>query len=1630
MKLVDTSSPELFIAQLSEAAKAKLTAEEGEQFEQFVAQFFVGVFIEEYEGRKLSDVIGGIVSLWRFIGQLEAGSFKVAVGNPNLDEHGWQSPHTVLAILLKNMPFVVDSVRMVLNENNFKIHGIQHSILYNNRQADGHLAGFVNKEDNGHSGEALMYVEVDRHSDEGELASLKSSLESVLTDISVTVADYPAMLQRCQNLSKELQQQAQAEANNSRQQELSQSAAFLMWLAENSFTFLGYSEYSMVGKGAKQALEMVPDSALGLIKHDRESSRNILIKPLPEMARQQTLGPNLLIFAKSSRRSRVHRPAYPDYIAIKQFNKQGEVIGEWRFLGLFTARVFNQSPLNIPLLAEKVAQVTALSEFDASDHSGKELLQLLAVYPRDVLFQVEAEELYQIVLRTMHCQERQKICLFLRHDAFGRFLTVLVYVPREIYNTSLRLKIQQLLLAQTQGLDIEFNTYVSESPMARTLFNIKIDPANTPKLDARRLEQAVIQIASSWTDDFEESLLENYGEEQGSFYINRYRQAFSSGYIDAFSPARAALDVAHLERVVQGQGLSMSFYRGLNEADSTLHFKLFHGEAPLSLSDVMPILENMGFHVLGEHPYDAKTIQGQQIWIHDFSLTTLSGQALDLNEIKTNFETLFTKVWRGEAENDGFNRLIITAYMDWQEILILRSYARYMRQISVTISQEFIANTLVANVALAKALVALFVQRFDPALAEPQGNHDPDIFEQMEADFIAGLDAVPNLTEDKVLRLYLSLIKASMRSNYFQRDANAIAKPYLAIKFHPQLIPDMPKPIPRYEIFVYSARVEGVHLRGGKVARGGLRWSDRFEDYRTEVLGLVKAQAVKNSVIVPVGAKGGFVAKQLPEGDRDAYMKEGIACYQMFISGLLDITDNLVSGKVVQPDACRIHDDDDYYLVVAADKGTATFSDIANDISIERQHWLGDAFASGGSQGYDHKKMGITARGAWVSVQRHFRELGTNIQETPFTAIGIGDMAGDVFGNGMLLSAQTKLIAAFNHLHIFIDPDPDPQASFDERQRLFELPRSSWEDYCSKLISKGGGIFSRASKSIPLSEQMKKLLNTHQDALAPNELIKLLLKAKTDLLWFGGIGTYIKSLGESHADAGDKANDSLRVNGCEVNAKVIGEGGNLGMTQLGRIEYARQGGRLNTDFIDNAAGVDCSDHEVNIKILLNDLVQAGELTERQRNKLLTSMTDEVGEHVLNNNYRQTQAISIAHQEGARRIEEYRRLINSMEASAKLDRQIEFIPSDEQITERKNAAEGLTRPELAVLISYVKGELKEALNSPSFSANEALASEVENLFPEAIKERFPDAIQHHRLRAEIIATQIANDMVNHMGITFVERLRQSTGATTESIALAYVIARDVFGLEACWQEVEQLDYTLASDQQMRLMSKLMSLVRRACRWLIRNRRSELNVIQNMARFTEGVAQIAATLPRYLGGQEHSDWKKHYKHATELGLSEATAITLAGSDFLYASLGIIEAQQESGHDLEVVTSTYYELGTRLDLNWFSGQITDLKPANHWQALARETFREDLDWQQRSLTVGLLTPSVSDDIEATQIDQLLAQWLREHEDLLSRWRSTLSELRASGEVEFSMYSVALRELLDLAQSTIHAAEKPAGV
>ncbi|WP_303292444.1 NAD-glutamate dehydrogenase [Marinobacter sp. ST-43] len=1617
MNALTIASKDQFFEQLADAFSEKIAKTEAKKIADFARQHYAHIPLEELVSRRFSDTYGAVLAAWQFLQKRSADETPVSVFNPDLESDGWQSTHSVVFILHPNIPFLIDSLRMAINQREIGTHSIQHSILRVERDDNGKLKKLhtTKKASKDASYEAFIVLEIDRHSAPEDLRDLEQTLQKVLHEVRIAVGDFPIVKEKVSEIVKELDATTAGISEEGKEE----ARAFLSWLVDDHFTFLGYDEYDFAKDKQGMVVRRVENSELGILRVNNERPDRVRLNELPQRTRHEmTRSDDIFIFAKSAQRSRVHRPAYPDYIAVKKFNSKGEVVGERRFLGLYTARVYNERPDEIPLLRRKFQSVMKRSGFLTDDYAGKELEQILTLYPRDELFQIETDELLRVAKNILYIQERRRIELFMREDVYGQFVTCLAFFPRDIYNTELRLKVEQVLLDRLEAEDIEFVTHFSESVLARVQFTIRVPQVENRQLPLAEIRDKVIELAQSWRDGLYEALSEAYGEEQGNELYRVWAGGFPASYTDMFSPRRAAIDLEHITASARDDDLAMSFYRALEEDENTLHFKLFYPDEPLPLSDVMPIFDNLGFRVIGEHPFEVIDRTGKTVWIHDFTLQSHTGNVVDIHRIRPIFEELFRRVWHGEAENDAFNRLLLSSYMSWREIALLRTYARYMRQIRFSNSQTFISNTLVNHVNLTRILLEYFEVRFNPERFKSKGKSEA-AQQKLEIEFNAGLDEVENLSEDRVLRLYLELMQATLRTNYYQPDGEGQPKPYISVKFDPSQIPDMPLPLPMFEIFVYSPRVEGVHLRGGKVARGGLRWSDRFEDYRTEILGLVKAQQVKNAVIVPVGAKGGFVAKRLPDpSDREAFQAEGIAAYKTFIRGLLDITDNLVDSGIQPPERVIRHDEDDHYLVVAADKGTATFSDIANGLAAEYGFWMGDAFASGGSNGYDHKKMGITARGAWVSVERHFREMGINPAVDEFTAIGIGDMGGDVFGNGLLCSEKTRLVAAFNHIHIFIDPTPDAERSYKERKRLFELPRSAWTDYDSKLISKGGGVFSRNAKSIPVSPEMKKLLGIKADRVPPNMLISHILKAEVDLLWIGGIGTYVKGSGESHSDVGDKANDGLRINGAELRCRVVGEGGNLGFTQMGRIEYALKGGRLNTDFIDNSGGVDCSDHEVNMKILLNRAVAMGDLTGKQRNIMLEEMTDDVASLVLKNNYRQTQAISIASEDAATRLEEYRRLMNTFESEGKLNRALEFLPDDETLSERKLAKKGLTRPELSVLISYVKGDLKQVLIDSNLPDNPLLAGEMYKVFPRDLTKRFSKELGEHQLRREIIATQIANDMVNHMGITFVERLNQSTGADAASIALAWIIARDVFRIDSWWDKIEALDFHISADLQMELMQDLMRLMRRAVRWLLRNRRAELNIQSHMERFADSVWAITSGLPEYLGDQARANWEKRNDQLMAAGLPKELASVLAGTGYLYSSLGIIEAQEATGMPLKTVANLYYDLGDRLDLTWFANAIAALTPSSHWQALARESFREDLDWQQRALTTGVLKTAESPE----KVTDSVNAWEQRNQHMIDRWNAMLAELKGVREPEYAMFSVALRELLDLAQSTMH--------
>ena len=1581
--------------------------------EVFVEKYFESVTYHEYIEKTLEETYGFTLSSWHFLIKAHDSPINTRVFNPDQIEGGWHSTHTVIQVHSPDMPFLMDTVRMEINRRQMAVHSVQAATMRVVRDEQGVLSKAEFEQQNSDQGrsETLLYLEIDKHSDEAVLQDIQNKLQDVLLELAACVEDFPRFLSALDHVSAELNALPCEKAED----DVAECLAFLSWLAKEHFTFLAYDEFSITEEGDVAYVVRDKTKNLGIFRYRATDANKKKIIELPPEIQEFMLSDTMINFFKSGVKSRIHRPAYSDYVVIKKFNEKGEVIGGFRFMGLYTSTVYLEPPSQFPIIRKKVQQVWDMANLHPTCYSGKELTRILEIFPRDELIQSTTEQLFNTTIGILSMKERMQTRIFIRRDTYGKFLACLCYTPRESFNTELRLKIQNVLCDIWRAKEAQFYVYFSESVLARIHFILRLDDSSPQDVNIPWLEKKIQQVARSWSDDLSDACLDEFGEEKGNATFFKYRNAFPVAYRADFDAADAVCDLKTIECLSESpeQDIRMSVSRDESESsDDKLNFKLFTTRGLLPLSDLLPVLENFGLRVIGEHPYKIRLAGDKKVFIHSFSIVYTFSERVDMLAVKLLFQQAFRKIWDGDAENDSFNKLVLGAGIDWRDIAMFRAYARYMKQTLFGISEQYIADTLIRYVSICKLLLQAFKSRFGiyPDWSE---KHRTSVFREVEREFLSSLDNVEQLNEDRVLRCYLELISATLRTNFFQRDENNNLKPYLSFKLSPRQISHVPEPVPMFEIFVYSSRVEGVHLRGGKVARGGIRWSDRNEDFRTEVLGLVKAQQVKNAVIIPVGAKGGFVAKNLAGlTTREEIQQEGIESYKTFINALVDVTDNLVDGDVIPPDAVVRHDEDDIYLVVAADKGTATFSDISNAIAIERHFWLGDAFASGGSIGYDHKKMGITAKGAWVSVQRHFREKGLNTQEDTFTVVGIGDMSGDVFGNGMLLSEQIQLVAAFNHLHIFIDPSPDTALSFNERKRLFDLPRSSWADYDQNLISRGGGVFSRSAKSITITDEMRSCFHISAKQLTPTELISALLASPVDLIWNGGIGTYIKSSSETHAEVGDKANDSLRINATDVRAKVIGEGGNLGLTQLARVELTLNGGCCYTDFIDNSGGVDCSDHEVNIKILLNDLVNQGKLSNEERNALFLEMTDEVGDLVLRNNYYQTQAISYASLEADDLIEDHLSVIDYYVEQGKLNRELEFLPSSEVVRERMlDGKVGLAKPELSVLISYVKSDLKEALNCDEIISDPYLLKFALKAFPRKLIDNYDQQIQEHKLIRELIATNLANDMVNYMGAVFVSRIKQSqSGVRLAAIVKAYVVAREIFDLEAMLDEICSLDYIIPSQMKVQMMYFMIRLIRRSCRWLLLNRRGNRDITDEVAFFKEGVDTIKTNLSVFLKGNAKAMMSMRYEEYTAQGVGEELANFIASSSIMTASLGIVEVAHQTDCDIGVVSEAYFSLSEALSLDWIAEQVNHLPTKSHWQELARMTYRSDVERILRSLTLSLLTQVGK---PTDSVMDKIALWLDQNHYSYEKWLNLLDKIKLYDQLEYSMFSVALNEL-----------------
>jgi glutamate dehydrogenase len=1619
----------------------------GETLEPYLGFYYRHMATEDLLARRPEDLLGAALSHKDLAISRPVGTANVRVYTPTVEEDGWSCGHTVIEIVTDDMEFLVDSVISELSRQDRLVHLVVHPQLVVRRDAVGELQEILNvdalndanalkRAEFGAAIESWMHVEIDRQGGDAEQQALTKGLQRVLSDVRESVEDWPKMAIDCQQIAADLQTDPPKAVDP---EEVAQARRLLLWLADDHFTFLGYREYSLSTDDGEDVLRAIPGTGLGLLRYDQPHSGSF--GRLSAQGRTMAREPHLLILTKANARATVHRSTHLDYVGIKVFNASGEVTGEKRFLGLFTASAYNESVLRVPIIDTKVHKVLAASGFTNDSHSGKDLLEILETYPRDELFQTSAEDLYDIATTVLHLQERRKSQLFLRTDEYGRFVSCLIYIPRDRYTTAVRLKMEAILRGAFHGSSVDYTTRVSESVLARLHFVVRVAPGEViPTVDEKDLQQRLIEATRTWDEDLSEVARIEYGEEAGARLIGLYGKAFPEAYKEDFSPRVGVVDLRQFELLNNMDATRLNLYHEPGSPSAERRFKLYR-RGRLSLTAVLPLFTHFGVEVIDEHPYQIDRADGVAVHVYDFGLKGSGPEAWVGSRregLRELFQNAFSAVWEGRAESDGFNALVLGGELTWRQVVILRAVAKYLRQTGSTFSQAYVEATLVANVSIAAQLVSLFETRLDPAhpaaVEGTNAEHDSGRA-AAEAEIVdaitKALENVASLDHDRIIRGFLGVIQATLRTNYYQRVGKTAGegssaggdsgyKSYLSIKLDPQKVPDLPAPRPMFEIWVYSPRVEGVHLRFGRVARGGLRWSDRREDFRTEVLGLGKAQMVKNAVIVPTGSKGGFFPKALPDPsvDRDAWLAEGIASYKLFISGLLDVTDNRIGGEVVPPDSVVRHDGDDSYLVVAADKGTATFSDIANGVAQSYGYWLDDAFASGGSAGYDHKVMGITARGAWESVKRHFRETGLDIQTTDFTAVGIGDMSGDVFGNGMLLSKHIRLVAAFDHRHIFLDPNAVAATSFQERKRLFELPRSSWADYDRSLIGEGGSVIARSAKSVRISGPVAKMLGLAPGtkAMTPAQLMKAILAAPVDLLWNGGIGTYVKASFEVNSEVGDRANDAIRIDGNTLRATVVGEGGNLGCTQLGRIEASLAGVHVNTDAIDNSAGVDTSDHEVNIKILLTAMTREGDMTLKQRNALLASMTEDIARQVLRDNYEQNTLLGNARAQEHAMLPVHRRLIHSLEDRGDLDPALEFLPSDAEIGRRHDAGLGLTSPEFSVLVAYAKLALKKDLLSSALPDEPWFQATLTKYFPNPIRERYQDKLASHPLRREIITNAVVNSMVNRGGMTFAFRASEETGATAEQVTRAFVVCREVFDMVGFVASVEELDNVVSTETQTALYLEFRRLLDRAVRWFLVNRPSTINVASEVERFSKVVSELGPQMSTLLLGAERRRFEVRTQEFEKLGAPKEMAVRAAGLLDQFSLLDIVEISVDTERDSAEVGPVYFATSEQFGIDLMLTRVTKLPRDDRWDALARGALRYDLYAVLKALSTSVLDSSPSG---LAPTERTLA-WSQTNEESLNRANSALAGIQRLDNPGISALSVALRILRGVIRSS----------
>ncbi|MGD9880584.1 MAG: NAD-glutamate dehydrogenase [Reyranella sp.] len=1557
---------------------------------------------------------GAAQALLAFARRRLPGVAKVRVFNPSEADHGFDSRHTIAQIVNDDMPFLVDSIANEFNRREIAVHLLAHPVLSMHRDLDGDLVGFAADSGRAARLESLMHVEIDRQNDPALLDELSAALTRVLAEVRLAVEDWQAMRHACIDAIDDLAA--------SQSPHLGEYGDFLRWLENNNFTFLGHRRYRYVDDPAQESglrFDLMPGSSLGILRRDEVRLFEAGLGAGEAMSRVAR-GPHNILILKTDRQSLVHRSGAMDCVIVKTYDQDGRVTGERRLAGLFTSAAYHALVHDVPLLRGRADALLRRSGFDKHSHDGKALLAILDSYPRDELFQLEEDTLFDHVMGILQLQERRRVALFVRRDAVGRFATCLVLAPRERFDAALSDRFVEILERAWNGTVTSVDSNVSsDSALGQSLYTLKLHASDMPTPDLGELERALADAATSWSDHFRAALQAGLGEVEGRLAARRWDDWFPSAYRDSFTAESAVADLGLVQSALAGQDFGVRLERGSALPPHRFTLRLFHPAEPIALSDILPALERLGLRVLSEVPFmlGAEAEEpGPVVALQVLSVETTDKSAVDLDVSGPRFAETLDRLWAGKLESDGFNRLVLGAGLAWREVAILRAYAKYLRQVGIAFSHDYMEATLAAYPAFARGLAELFAARLDPALGEARSADRLARIAAIEVAISAAFDAVVTLDDERILRRFLSAIQCTLRTNFWQRTADGTPKEWISFKIDSRAIDELPPPRPLVEIFVYSPRMEGIHLRGGRVARGGIRWSDRREDFRTEILGLLKTQMVKNAVIVPVGSKGGFYVKQPPAGGtREQIQAEGIACYQTLVRGLLDLTDNYVEGGIRPPADVVRHDGDDPYLVVAADKGTATFSDIANALARDYGFWLDDAFASGGSAGYDHKKMGITARGAWESVKRHFRELGHDIQVTPFTVAGVGDMSGDVFGNGMLLSQHIRLVAAFDHRHIFIDPLPDPAKSWAERKRLFDLPRSSWRDYGQALLSAGGGIYDRSAKSITLSPEARTVLGIEVPSVTPADLMRAILTAPVDLLYFGGIGTYVKASGESHVDAGDRTNDAIRVDANQLRARVIGEGANLGFTQRARVEAALAGRRINTDALDNSAGVDTSDHEVNIKIATGEAILRGLLPRAERDALLFSMTDEVAALVLRHNYQQSQAISVAAEQAGEEHDRLERFMRALERQGRLDRAVEFLPDSAAMRSRGQSRHYLTRPELSVLLAYAKIDLHDEILASDLPDDPLLVGELMRYFPQALQDRYAPAIRDHRLRREIAALQVMNSLINRCGPTFVRNVGSRTGASAAAIARAFAVVRDAWKLRDLWSDIEGLDQALKAEAQVRMLVASQRFLTRAVQWTLRRLPQPLDTMAATEQLGAAVSAMG-DLPTTLVGQaENAALADRAAVFEAMGAPAALARRAAALETLAAAGDLMQAARANGCSIEAASRLYFRLGERLSFATLANAALKLPRDGQWPAQAALAVQDDL----AALHADLLTSAlrVATQTGTIEPDVVLARWSEPRRLAFERIDRLLKEdLPTAGVLDLAMLSVAITELRSL--------------